>query len=293
MKLDPGSDLANLPFPDAAFVQHIDVLLQKDDPSVTIPWRRRPRWARPESVKHMVDIGAGVGRFTQSVTSTLGRWGAFAKEPTITLVDGDQALFGDLGVPGARTALEVNEAVRKTAHAFGVDAKVRIDERNAAIRPNGTLFPLSQQQQVDLIVASHVTYYFSDGSGLDFARACSQHISPGGLLWLVIRREDCPIYRARAKLLSEIGLVDPKPFDYAEHFLLNIKELGDNFRLVVHSTKLYALPSKASDRLAATHLLMWRDYPDMGREEYVAVASLVAYQSRYPFSEEHIVLLKV
>ena len=288
----PHRDPADLAVPDAAFVQHIDVLLQKDDPRITIPWRRRPAWARPSSVSHMVDIGAGVGRFTQSATAILARWGVFSNSPRIRLLDGDRALFSDLGVPGARSAAEVCDAVRASARAQGVNPDVRCDLRNASIRPAGTLFPLNQRRPLDLIVASHVTYYFADGSGLDFARACSHHLSPGGLLWLVIRRKDCPIYQSRMELLSVLGHPDPKPYDYAEHFLLNLPKLADQLKLVAHATQHYALPRDPVDRLTATHLLMWRDYPDLSHREYAVAAAGVANRARKPFSEEHILLMR-
>lgn len=287
---EPHRDPADLAVPDAAFVQHIDVLLQKDDPRITIPWRRRPAWARPDSVRHMVDIGAGVGRFTQSVINVLARWRVLSRTPDIRLLDGDPALFSDLGVPGTRTVEEVCDAVLKTATEGGVRPRVQYDRRNAALQTAGDLFPLNRKKPVDLIVASHVSYYFADGSGLDFARACSKHLAPGGLLWLVIRRMDCPIYRSRAKTLCLLGHPDPKPFDYAEHFLRNVPKLRGQLKLVAHATQNYDLPPDPVDRLTATHLLMWRDYPGPTPTQYASAARFVAEHVRSPFAEEHILL---
>ena len=92
----------------------------------------------------------------------------------------------------------------------GSACAVHDDVRNAEVQ-DAHVAPLQELPwRPDLIVASHVTYYFGNGLGLDLVnRLASHHLAPGGRIWLVIRRLNCPIYEVRAQAIKQLGSDDP------------------------------------------------------------------------------------
>lgn len=286
-------DPTTLLLPGADFVRDIDVLLDKGHPDTALPWAGdlSAPWGRSPGFKHVVDVGAGLGAFTGAIIQQLGRWQLTAKLESLTLIDGDPDLFRPTVDEGTQEVC--HRLGRLLAQARPVGSRTvepRYVVENASVVPEGIQPLVRLGLKPDLIIASHVTYYLGDGSGLDFVRGLLTHLAPGGLLWLVIRRLDCPIYQERQATLTRLHKPDPKPRDFAELFLSERAQHIPASKVVRNVTYRYPMPSNMEDRLTAIHLLMWRAYADAefpaGREAAKRVSELTSH----PFHEEHIVL---
>jgi len=284
MAVDP----TRLLIPEADFVAEIDRLLEKHRPSLTVPWSLHavPAWARHFRPRHVLDIGAGLGAFTSSYVECLKHWSCLTELRKVLLLDGERALFG---ADPERGAAQVCQTVRVKLGTSAAD--VAYDLRNAEV-VDGRVHPLDELQwQADLIVASHVTYYFGDGSGLDLVRNLgAHHLAPGGRIWLVIRRLHCPIYEVRSRTMEQMQRGDPKPLDYAERFLALATHALPDLKILAHQTMRFAISRPEPERLRAIHLLMWRAPPDESAFPEGIKAAQEAARSTAPFHEEHLVL---
>ncbi|MFH7042218.1 hypothetical protein ABT392_07865 [Paucibacter sp. JuS9] len=286
MSVDP----TRLLIPEADFVVEIDDLLEKHRPSLTVPWSLHdvPAWARHFRPRNVIDIGAGLGAFTSSFIECLKHWSCLGDLRKVLLLDGEQALFGADPVQGAA---HVCQAVRAKLGASAPDAEIAYDMRNVEV-VGSYVHPLNDLPwQADLIVASHVTYYLGDGSGLDLVRSLgAHHLAPGGRIWVVIRRLHCPIYERRSRTLELMNREDPKPLDYAERFLAMAAQALPGLKILAHRTLRFAINRPEPERLRAIHLLMWRAPPDEVAFPDGWRATKEAARSATPFHEEHLVL---
>lgn len=256
--------------PDAEFVLMIDRLLQKEDPDRTIPWAAYPppKWAQDFRPHTFLDVGCGRGAFTRSVLTRLAQWGCLEnlkdillveKEPRIDhsgaesldqhLTASTQAVLNELGVPAATVA-----------------ARIAPLDLSPMGPQNRQTLPLLDElgKKLDLIILSHVTYYFGDGSGRELVETLLEnYLSPNGRLWCVVRKQQCPIYEQRALVFEELRIADPKPYDYSEAFEQQIlRDLPDGCILDAQDQSYLCLNDLAApERFEAAYLLMWREYP--------------------------------
>ena len=210
--------------PDAEFNRLMERYIEKEDPDKIIGWPKSPvpPWALGFRPKVVLDLGCGLGAVTTSVLRRLHEWGCLSRLREVVLVDNDPALH-DQGAPGLKVFLE--SRVRTVLDELGlrnfaVTAHVETLRVETSRTGVSDLTPLDQIcPKADLVLASHVTYYFGDGSGQALVDAIARRrLSPGGRIWVDIRDLDCPVYRARRDLLVRIKANEPQPFDYAEYF---------------------------------------------------------------------------
>jgi hypothetical protein len=69
----------------------------------------------------------------------------------------------------------------------------------------------------DLVVASHIIYYFADYAC--FLAAIWERFGPHAVAWLVVRDRDCPIYQRRFSLLAESGTHDTQASHFSDEAL--------------------------------------------------------------------------
>lgn len=150
--------------PDAAFVGIIDRGLRKHDPEATVPWARMipPAWVRTFEPESVLDLGCGLGAFTSSVLQRLGQWNRLDKLEQITLIEREPRL-NPRGAAALRDALvrRVSQSTRASAKTPEVQVFVKAF-RLPKSRSHPEAFPPLGKQRFDLIVASHVTYYFGE-----------------------------------------------------------------------------------------------------------------------------------
>lgn len=295
MTADPGTRY----IPEADFVLRIDELLEKSLPERTIPWPASPppgwaNWFRP---RRIVDLGAGVGGLTHSILVRLGQWGCLDALEQVVLIEGERGLL-----PGGEAALK-ERLSRQARNALtqGKDRDRMIDISFASIelhedaQGNGIVIPvLEPYRDTDLIVASHLTYYFGDGSGRELVSClAARYLSAAGRLWCVLRKHACPIYEARTRMLSELGVSDIKPFDYAEHFESKVLPHLPNLAVLAAADWGYLGSPGFSGRSEAAHLLMWRQAPSyIPTDPYQRAVADIAMENEALFVERHFILGK-
>lgn len=129
-----------------------------------------PGWVLPAAHVSAIDVGAGSGR----LAAVLLR------------------LFGDLGDRFAVTLLEpAGQAAEALQVAFTDDRRVQVDARSLQ-----DYIQESTSAAFDLVLASHVNYYFEDRSA--FFEAMLELVRPGGVLCCIsgaIALLDHPFYR--------------------------------------------------------------------------------------------------
>ncbi|GEM_PF-2966621 len=283
--------------PEAEFVIRIDQLLEKGLPEKTVPWPADspPAWARGFRPQTIVDLGTGVGGFMRSVLLRLGQWGCLEGLKRLVLIESDKALSpsgSEMGLQRlllmkAKEALAV--AGKSDVAVETVIAPVRVESKDGF--QEGVISVLEPYRAVDLIIASHITYYFGDGSGRELLPALGRYLSPnGGRLWCVIRKQNCPIYQTRAKTLAKLGQDDVKPFDYAEYFERVVLPVFPEFVVLETADKGYLGDPGQEGRADAAYFLMWREVPLHHENPYwQAVADIVAAPEPL-FVERHFIV---
>ena len=258
---EPGAALLAHYLPSAEFTRAMDYMVEKENPANSIAWPAEPvpAWARHLRVQHLADLGTGVGGETSAMLMRLGQWGCLNDLSEIHLFEHDAQLC-----PGGKADLAAAlEARLRPCVPSHVQATVRFILHTESMTVHGALGhaviePIAQRQlHFEFIFASHITYFFGDGSGQDLAHAlCNHALKPGGIAWLNIRDQESPAYRARRDTLQHLGMADVQPYDYAEYFLqTTLPTLGA--RALDHRTVAPHL-RPGVDRQEAAELMMWR-----------------------------------
>lgn len=256
---------AGPPVPEAPFVLRIDRLLEKDNPDKTIPWpgNEVPQWAENFQPRVVLDIGAGAGGFLRSWLTRMRAWGGLRRLRSLVVFEQAESIVPQ-GGSGLATRLYgiMREGVGREA---GEDLEYLPLIKRVELRAgeDADIPQLEPFRGADLIVASHVTYYFADGSGRTFLRSLLPYLAEGGRIWCVIRTHSCPIYHTRTVLLNCLGIEDKKAFDYAEYFEQSVLPDIPELRLVASAGKAYLDDYNAPGRREAAYLLMWREKPSM------------------------------
>lgn len=174
-------------------------------------------------VGRILDVGGGEGTFTELVLKLLKANGACAGATPLQvhIIEKDDVLWRKckrrLGRPGI-------ELKRVEVSAQEYDAFELPNNRKALLAFADRLSN-GGAQRYDLIVASHVTYYF-DNAGAELAYALgSRLLAPTGFMWFVVRDRDCPFYRYREKLLAEHRLPDIHRECFSDAFLDRLRSL--------------------------------------------------------------------
>ncbi len=80
----------------------------------------------------------------------------------------------------------------------------------------------------DLVIASHVTYYFQDGALKLVTEIIDKLMSTNGIAWFVVRDRNCSFYQARTKYLSNYNFRDLHPHQFSSYFITYSWSLFDD-----------------------------------------------------------------
>lgn len=289
-------DHADYRIPEGEFVIKIDALLKKNVPENVIPWsvNLAPEWAKEFAPRVIVDLGSGVGGFLQSALTCLGAWGCLRNLERVIVVESDTTLISG-GADGLKSHL--TSVIRNALLASGkLTAQIDVFvEPITLLESNGRthLVPVLESCGIaDLVIASHITYYFGDGSGMDLMRSIEdRYLSASGRIWCVIRKRQCPIYEQRARTIGALGVEDVKPFDFAEYFEAEVAPSLD-VSIVAASDKGYLCDPSLDGRWDAIFFLMWRavPFPECISTPYGLAATSIVRDPSPLFLERHFIL---
>lgn len=266
-----ASDVFTHFLPGAQFTRFVERTFEKENPEKSIAWPRRPipDWADAFKPKVLLDLGSGLGAQTSATLSRLAHWGCLEKLERVVLVDCDKELHNH-GGRGLKLFLE-----SRTGHTLrglglrDVNVEAFVKRLSVIRKADGQLdvSPLAEIcPKADLILVSHVTYYFGDGSGYELLDGIARHrLLSGGRLWVNIRDLNCPVYQKRRAVLSALGITEPQPFDYSEYFLSAVVPRLPNLELLDRAT-IDVNVRPGEDRARAARFLMWRMDVESGEE---------------------------
>ena len=164
--------------------------------------------AKKWTVRKILDIGAGEGTFTNLALELLRLNGAIVSETPIHIdvIEKDETLWQK-----CRQSLE-KAGVGFRRVPFGDDLRSQLssdrDELLAFAEHWKSYLQKTSGDLYDLIIGSHVTYYFDNG-GADLAYAfVSRLLAPQGRAWFVVRDRDCPFYKYRDQILAGSAVPD-------------------------------------------------------------------------------------
>jgi hypothetical protein len=253
---------APLTGPYSEFQERIDDAFARDNPARSVPWgSSRPDWAAPFSPKTILDVGCAKARFTTSVLGRLGTWECLKDVKKIVLVESEPGF--DANCPDA--AEDIRRRCRDTLSRYGrKNVDVQLVNQPAVVERRLSIFGAQSKLSIatemmptaDMIIASHITYYFASG-GAEFIHALAGSLTRSGLIWLVVRKRDCPIYRERSQVLNKVyQSIDQR--DYAED-METIIQRSPNLELIDASDRDFlSLGERPSDCVDLAYLLMWR-----------------------------------
>jgi hypothetical protein len=249
--------------PNAEFQRLMEAMLEKESPDKVLGWGAHPipAWAVGFRPRTILDIGTGLGAVTTSVLFRLAQWGCLSDLRRVVLTERDEKLHPN-GSEGLKAFLEARISdVLDAADIRGVKVDAQIVDLALSGGSSGipSLKPVSRFcPPADLVLASHVSYYFGDGSGCQLVDAIGHNLlSPHGRLWVAIRSRDCPVYRSRYDALRTLNVEDPQPLDYAEEFEVGLARQMSHLRLLDKQDVAMDVRS-GTDRLHAAILMMWR-----------------------------------
>lgn len=186
-----------------------------------------------KTIARLLDVGAGEGSFTQTIIDLLQHRGEIeVGNVQIHVIEKDDSLFERLhqGHPAWRR-LDYQPA----HYALPEETDALLDAVDR-LSTSGVRY--------DLIVASHVTYYFDNGGATLAYALSSRLLSDSGVLWIITRDRSCPFYQLRESILLEEMLHDVNRHRFSDSL---IDRLSCLFRLGDEST---AFQMKLSRRLS-------------------------------------------
>lgn len=271
----------------------LDEILKKDNPAACIPWSSddRPTWAFCPF--RILDLGAANGRFTASTLRRLKSWDCLDQLQHLHLIE------QEIGSPGSDDSAAIAEISHRCRQALagsqGQNAAILVSKGSfeVSLRGNGKSAGLAldgaQLCAADLIIASHVTYYYPAGGRALLEGIASMLRSSGGLAWIVVRRRNCPIYRERARYLQSTGKASDEA--YAEDLQQAICSTHSGLDLVDARDQSFLGNSTAPQlRRAAASLLMWRKSMDALTNEERELVDSVLGTVEPIFVERHLIV---
>ena len=276
------------------FQAQLDVAFDKSNPAKSIPWPKLPppKWAEQFRPKAIVDIGCATGKFTSAILDRLGLWGCLADLESLVLIEEERGF----------DSTDTNAIADTIARCRGVigqytERNVRIDAINRAaeigepvaggIQDARISVGVDELPAANLLIASHVTYYFPDG-GTSLLRALANSLTANGLAWVVVRKHDCPLYRERSRVMPG-GAAEGR--DYAEDIGAAIPSIRDIEPVDERDWGYLDFGERPSDCVPLAHLLMWRETLNQDNPSSRTHAAQVACDAAEPlFSERHFIV---
>jgi hypothetical protein len=159
-----------------------------------------------------VDIGCGEGAFTES-------WLGLLTALRLTLPN--EVYLIEPQAPLLAKAQERFELLQKQTGRF----------RNIMFTPHPQKLTSDNWHSLicsaNLLVASHMTYYFSEEELHNFFLNLRRGmLAPGGLAWIIVRDRHCNLYRKRFALLRENDIQDTQAHQFSDHVLHIVRQSG-------------------------------------------------------------------
>ena len=238
-------------------------------------------------VRRILDVGAGEGTFTELVLELLQQNGACGEygELEVHIIEKDDVLWEECQ---RRLQRYKTKLIRVEVSALGYPPFELPNDRAALLAFADRW--LAQNGPCDLIIASHVTYYFDNG-GAELAYALgSRLLNSTGFMWFVVRDRNCPFYQYRDELLAHHHLPDIHRECFSDAFLDRLRCLvespdANDRKTIVPQRRGLALEVKAGRKAKSlVSYLMWLS--GLKKEE-VREAALRGGQ-KDGFSETHV-----
>lgn len=165
----------------------------------------------------ILDIGGGAGRLAKSII-----------EKYVTSAETSESLFGcpfrNIYWSLIERVPEMKVQYEKRLKSIAADINFtsisdnRISKNSREDIDNWFTEFKKTYGKFDLIIASHVTYYFSDG-GLCLAKNIVNNLlNPGGMAWFIVRDNNCEYYQSRASFLGKNNFRDLHSHQFASYF---------------------------------------------------------------------------
>lgn len=297
--IDPPFDPEDASY--GSFQGLIDTRLMKANADVSIPWAKTPipDWARTFRPKRIIDLGCAEAHFTCAILTRLGEWGCLSQVEDVTLVESDTS-FQYEGTPHSRANASIDRAIercrrildangRPASHVTFLNQTVRVATQ---VSRACLVTEAGQELSADLLVMSHVIYYFPVLKDRLMTAALNTVGDSQGYLWMVVRNRDCPIYQERERWMRRTGKRDIHASDFSDSIRHCLRHLGRAYN--VHDTRDlgYLTPQRLSiDDRTLIHALMWRGdgQRKLSAESRETFARLAKYREPL-FSERHFII---
>ena len=188
-------------------------------------------------------VGAGDGRFAQVALQLLAATELIQSDLSVDVVENEDALWR--ACASRLIAAQERGAVTRQRVAFSIPNLAETAANNVRHwgylrRKELSYFQLPSLEgplrmaveqlgsNYDLIIASHLTYYFPDAGATLAYFLASRCLKSDGIAWFVVRDRDCGFFKLRAKLLHEASLPDVNYDRFSDSFLDGVCCLSDS-----------------------------------------------------------------
>jgi hypothetical protein len=231
------------------------------------------------TIGRILDVGAGEGSFTKTICDLLRKASLLADDWILDVIEKENEFVEELQVKIAHA--KRIEIPSKRSPALPEDSPSLIDAIDS----------ISQTQHVsyDLIIASHVSYYFDNaGATLAYGLA-SRLLSNDGLVWIIARDRSCGLYQAREAILLREELPDVNRQSFSDSLIDRLSCLYEldadrpipKMALKKRSSSLN-IPSEEKKQQILFEYLLWME--NLPNEHLVFLSKLAGNM----FSESHI-----
>jgi hypothetical protein len=186
-------------------------------------------------------VGAGDGKLAQMAIQLLAATDLLDSDLNVDVIENDDALWHACAsrLTGSQEReIDLIERVTFCVSAGPVTNAVRysgyLRQKGLAYFElpslEGPLLIAVEQlgSNYDLIIASHITYYFPD-TGVTLAYfLASRCLKSDGIAWFVVRDRDCGVFKLREELLHEASLPDVNHDHFSDSFFDGIRCLVDS-----------------------------------------------------------------
>ena len=205
------------------------------------------------SIKAILDVGAGDGSFTRTILNLLEERQLLAKNPIVHIVEKEDALF-------AKLKLVVPRAERLRVS----DERFDFSEQSEGLLEDVERIAGANECRYDLIIASHVTYYFDNAGVTLIYSLASRLLCEEGLIWVITRDRSCALYQKREEILLRERLIDVNRASFSDSIvdrlncIYELGSLGDAIQpTLIPRASTLTIPEDAEKQKRLFGYLLW------------------------------------